>query len=196
MPVQRLERRRPRQARAKDKVDRILAAARALLAAEGAPAFNTNRLAAEAGVGVGSIYEYFPNKEAIVQRLIEDLSVEETDAILARFAELHDAPPGDAIRGVIATVFDLYRANTGLYRVLWALSDQPRTVGHRPGEQHIQREMHARLGPLVAGDLDLTIFTVFHLVESLSEQFAAQDRWPADRCVDEITKAVLLYLGL
>jgi len=195
-------RRQPRQARARDKVDRIVAAARAQLLAEGPDGFNTNRIAERAGVGIGSLYEYFPNKQAIVERLIEDLSASETDAILARFAELENTDAVVAIRAVIATVFELYRDNHGLYRMLWAMATHPREIGHRPGEREVKEHMRRRLAPLAGrlhiDDLDLTIFTVFHLVESLCEQFAAQgvERFGAERCTAEITAAALRYLGL
>lgn len=56
----------PRQARAKATVDAIGLAAARLLAREGYAAVTTNRVAEQAGVSVGSLYEYFPNKESIV----------------------------------------------------------------------------------------------------------------------------------
>jgi len=195
-------RRKPQQARSKDKVDRILAAARDLLAREGVDAFNTNRIAEQAGVGIGSLYEYFPNKQAIVTRLIDDLAESESDAILAGLAEVEDRPPLEAIEVGVELIVDLYRQNRPLYRALWALSSDPREVGHRPGEQLIMAEIRKRLAPLAEPlgirDLDLTCFTVFHVIESLAEQMAAQalDRWSPRACAAEIVAVVSRYLGL
>ncbi|MBP6013989.1 MAG: TetR/AcrR family transcriptional regulator [Alphaproteobacteria bacterium] len=62
----RLARRRPKQTRSRATQDLIFEAATQILEREGERAFNTNRLAERAGVSVGTIYQYFPNKEAIL----------------------------------------------------------------------------------------------------------------------------------
>ena len=56
----------PQQTRSRDKVARVLAAADRLLASHGAEALTTTRVAAAAGVSVGTLYQYFANKEAIL----------------------------------------------------------------------------------------------------------------------------------
>jgi AcrR family transcriptional regulator len=65
-------RKQPQQARSADLVAAILDAAVQVLAKEGAPRFTTARVAERAGVSVGSIYQYFPNKAAILFRLQSD----------------------------------------------------------------------------------------------------------------------------
>jgi AcrR family transcriptional regulator len=62
-------RKSPRQARSTQLVSDILEAAVRVLSREGARRFTTARVAEEAGVSVGSLYQYFPNKEAILFRL-------------------------------------------------------------------------------------------------------------------------------
>jgi AcrR family transcriptional regulator len=78
----------PTQARSRERLRRVLDAADAVLAREGSAAFTTTRIARVAGVPVGSVYRYFPDKGAIVQALavwywsdFEDLvaAVAETD---------------------------------------------------------------------------------------------------------------------
>jgi AcrR family transcriptional regulator len=64
-------RKSPSQARSAATVAVILEAATRVLAAESLRGFNTNRVAAVAGVSVGSLYQYFPNKDALVAALIE-----------------------------------------------------------------------------------------------------------------------------
>lgn len=59
-------RRRPKQQRAQATRDLIFEAAAQILEREGEAAFNTNRLAERAGVGVGTIYQYFSDKDAIL----------------------------------------------------------------------------------------------------------------------------------
>ncbi len=65
-------RKKPQQARSNDLVAAILEAALQVLAREGAPRFTTTRVAERAGVSVGSIYQYFPNKASILFRLQSD----------------------------------------------------------------------------------------------------------------------------
>ena len=65
-------RKSPQQARSNDLVAAILEAALQVLAKEGAQRFTTTRVAEKAGVSVGSIYQYFPNKASILFRLQAD----------------------------------------------------------------------------------------------------------------------------
>lgn len=64
-------RRRPRQARGQQRVAQILDAAEALFGEEGYAAATTNAIAARAGVPIGSIYQFFPHKEAILHAVAE-----------------------------------------------------------------------------------------------------------------------------
>jgi AcrR family transcriptional regulator len=64
--VQDFQRRTPRQARARMTVDSILEAAAQVLERAGPDGFNTNAVAERAGVSVGTLYQYFPDKDAIL----------------------------------------------------------------------------------------------------------------------------------
>lgn len=64
-------RKMPRQSRSRDTVEAILGAAARVLERESLEGFNTNRVAEMAGVSVGSVYQYFPNKDALMAALIE-----------------------------------------------------------------------------------------------------------------------------
>jgi len=64
--VQDSQRRMPRQARAQATVDSILEAAAQVLQRAGHDGFNTNAVAQRAGVSIGTLYQYFPGKDAIL----------------------------------------------------------------------------------------------------------------------------------
>src|SRR5262245_25374034 len=71
------QRRKPAQARARATIDTIFEATARIIEADGIRALNTNRIAERAGISVGTLYEYFPNKDAILiamarRRLAED----------------------------------------------------------------------------------------------------------------------------
>ena len=74
-------RKQPRQARAAVMVETILEAAARVLGDRSLAAFNTNRVAEVAGVSVGSVYQYFPNKSALVAALIERAQAALADAV-------------------------------------------------------------------------------------------------------------------
>ncbi len=93
-------RKKPRQARANDLVAAILQAAVQVLAAEGAQRFTTTRVAERAGVSVGSIYQYFPNKASILFRLQCD-EWRETTEMLKRTLEDTRHAPLDRLRRLV-----------------------------------------------------------------------------------------------
>jgi AcrR family transcriptional regulator len=63
-------RKSPRQARSTETVSVILEAAARILESDGLAGFNTNAVAARAGVSIGSLYQYYPNKEALIGALL------------------------------------------------------------------------------------------------------------------------------
>ena len=93
-------RKRPKQARSTDLVATILEAAAQVLAKEGAPRFTTARVAERAGVSVGSIYQYFPNKAAILFRLQSD-EWRSTSDLLRVILEDVQRSPFERLRGVV-----------------------------------------------------------------------------------------------
>jgi len=93
-------RKQPQQARSADLVAAILEAAVQVLAKEGAQRFTTARVAEKAGVSVGSIYQYFPNKAAILFRLQSD-EWRETTELLRGILEDTEKPPLERLRALV-----------------------------------------------------------------------------------------------
>jgi AcrR family transcriptional regulator len=90
-------RKQPKQARSAALVAAILDAAAQVLAKEGAQRFTTARVAERAGVSVGSLYQYFPNKAAILFRLQSD-EWRQTNALLCGILEDVQRPPLERLR--------------------------------------------------------------------------------------------------
>jgi AcrR family transcriptional regulator len=140
-------RRVPQQGRSREKVRRVLDAADALLAHEGAAALVTTRVAEEAGVAVGSVYSYFPDKEAIAEALALSYWSSVTDAI----AEVVEAdarePLADPVGGVLAAVAAGFRGSAG-FRALWF--SPLRTERIRDVTRPLRVEVGAQLERLLA----------------------------------------------
>ncbi len=90
-------RKQPKQARSAELVTAILDAAVQVLAKEGAQRFTTARVAEKAGVSVGSLYQYFPNKAAILFRLQSD-EWRETTEMTAAILGNTEKPPMERLR--------------------------------------------------------------------------------------------------
>jgi AcrR family transcriptional regulator len=97
-------RKRPRQARSTRLVRDILQAAVRVLKRNGARKFTTARVAEAAGVSVGSLYQYFPNKEAILFRLQTD-EWDQTTALLEGILANSSEPVPNRLRSMVAAFF-------------------------------------------------------------------------------------------
>ena len=93
-------RKQPQQARSTELVAAILEAAVQVLAKEGARRFTTARVTEKAGVSVGSVYQYFPNKAAILFRLQSD-EWRQTTGMLRAILEDVEQPPFERLRTLV-----------------------------------------------------------------------------------------------
>ncbi len=93
-------RKEPKQARSTELVSAILDAAVQVLAKEGAQRFTTAKVAERAGVSVGSLYQYFPNKAAILFRLQSD-EWQQTTELLRSILEDRQKPPLRRLRDLV-----------------------------------------------------------------------------------------------
>lgn len=93
-----LPRKTPRQQRSEATVAAILEAAAHILQVRGFKGYTTNAVAAHAGVSIGSLYQYFPNRDSVTRALIERRSEE----LLAAILQIAPATEGrDGIKNVI-----------------------------------------------------------------------------------------------
>jgi AcrR family transcriptional regulator len=86
-------RKKPSQQRSKATVEAVLSAAAHILEARGLAGFNTNAVAERAGVSIGSLYQYFPSKDAILVALMEQSLAVFSETL----AEAIDGAPGDSL---------------------------------------------------------------------------------------------------
>ena len=108
------------QARSRARVQRLIDAADEVLAADGAEALTTTRVAEAAGVSVGSLYQYLPDKGALVEA-VAGRYLAEFEALMAQLESEASASPSawaDPVGRLIDSFSQLYRERPG-YRALW-----------------------------------------------------------------------------
>lgn len=99
-------RKTPSQERSQATVQAILEAATRVLAKHSLAGFNTNRVAEVAGVSVGSLYQYFPNKDALVTALIEQTQRDLLDSVGRLVQELRDKDLDSKLMAMCQFVID------------------------------------------------------------------------------------------
>lgn len=192
------------QERSRLTVDALLEATARVLIKEGYDKASTNRIAEVAGVSIGSLYQYFPSKEALVAAVIDrhtqNIS-EVTRKALVRAAAL---PIEAAAREFVSVAIDGHRVNPKLHGVL---AEQIPRVGRlenieanvRDGYALVRGYLEAHRDEIDVADLDLAAFVVVTVVEALTH--AAVLRRPdiltdekARQFVDDVTRLVVRYL--
>ncbi|GGY26725.1 TetR/AcrR family transcriptional regulator [Paludibacterium paludis] len=165
-------RRVPRQARSRALVEAILEATARVLAERGYAGTNTNLVAERAGVSVGSVYQYFPNKDSLIAALHERHAAQMHAAMESALASAH---PRD-LRGYLAAIVHAWLAahliEPELHRVLekeFPFLDAP--AEQSPADQgiflRIRRLLEEHRREIVPDDLDLATWVVLHAMESL-----------------------------
>lgn len=193
-------RRQPKQRRARQTVEAVLDAVVRILKREGVEAVTTNRIAAVAGVSIGSVYQYFPDKRAIFVAL-HQRHIEEIDRMVESKLMEHAASPLDELMAaMVEAMVDAHAIDPLLYELL--LTEVP----HRAeGTQDFAVRLHGAFWLAIASrrhelktgrDLDQAVFVVTHMVEALSHG-AVLRRPPSlslEAAKKEAVRAVLAYL--
>lgn len=177
-------RKQPKQARSAELVATILEAAAQVLAQEGAQRFTTARVAEKAGVSVGSLYQYFPNKAAILFRLQSD-EWRQTTEMLCGILEDTRRPPLERLRilvhAFIRSECDEAETRMALSDAAGLYRDAPEAQEARAsGDRTIQVFMEEVLPDAseetrtVAGDL------ITSTLSAVGKQFSESPRTPSE----------------
>jgi AcrR family transcriptional regulator len=171
-------RKKPTQARSKATVDAILAAAAQVLEVKGYAGATTDRIAERAGVSVGSLYQYFPNKDALLVALAERHIDEGFALVRELLADALREPPtiGGLLRRFVDALFALHENEPRLHRVLFEEVPLPSSVRSelRRRENALASEVRALLEafPQVkVRDASVTAYILVHTVDALVHNF-------------------------
>lgn len=157
-----------------DIVEAIVDAAAEILAEGGYAALTTNHLAERAGVSIGSLYHYFPNKESIITALAKRMEEQAAKLLTAR---RHDTPKGvdkeQLVRSLSTTLVARELGSAATRRAL--LMDVPRRWVEAAGRER-EAVVHRLLAELLSeresvrdGDDELMAFVLAHAVRGVIE---------------------------
>ncbi|WP_315831016.1 TetR family transcriptional regulator [Bradyrhizobium prioriisuperbiae] len=177
-------RKQPQQARSADLVAAVLQAAVQVLAKEGAPRFTMARVAEKAGVSVGSLYQYFPNKAAILFRLQSD-EWRQTGDLLRSILEDGRRPPLERLR---ALVHAFIRSECDEAEVRVALDDAAPLYRDAPeaqeakasGDGIVQVFMREALPKAPDATRELAGDLIMTTLSAVGKQFSETPRTPAE----------------
>ncbi len=128
------------QKRSRVTVNALLEATARFLVREGFDKASTDRIAEVAGVSVGSLYQNFPGKEAIVAALIDRHDQQVMQAVRGELAEAAGLPLDQAVRKLVGVAVRAHRIDPTLHRVL---AEQIPRVGRLENVQTFNRENYA-----------------------------------------------------
>ncbi|MDB5975782.1 MAG: TetR/AcrR family transcriptional regulator [Nevskia sp.] len=123
------QRKEPVQARSRLTVKAIIEATAQVLVAIGYERATTDTIAARAGVSIGTLYQYFPNKESLVTALIKNHVDEIMRTVEAALTEAADAPLESALQGLIHAGVEAHRADPALHKVLFEQVPRNKLLG-------------------------------------------------------------------
>ena len=177
-------RKRPKQARSTELVAAILEAAAQVLAKEGAPRFTTARVAEKAGVSVGSLYQYFPNKAAILFRLQSD-EWRQTSDLLRGILEDVDRPPLERLRALVHAFIRSECDEAGMRVALNDAAplyrDAPEAHGARAaGDRAVAVFMQEALPAASEATRALAGDLITATLSAVGKQFSERSRTPAE----------------
>ena len=160
----------PKQERSQATVSAILIATTRILTEEGYDKFNTNRVAELAGVSVGSLYQYFPNKEALLYALGEHHANEMAQLAQHHLEGLGDRSILEVLQQIIKAVLAAYAVNPKLYRILHQQvprSEEMRKLDDARIEQMLYAFLALHREQLRPQNLDITVFIISRTIKAL-----------------------------
>lgn len=188
------------QARSQATVDALLRATARILVREGYDRASTNKIAALAGVSVGSLYQYFPSKEALVASLVREHIEQMTALVRAAAPRFAALSLEQAVREAVHLMVAAHAIDPRLHRVL--VEQVPR-IGGLELITGVEREvlgltlrlLESKRSEVVVTNLELAAFVVVNIIESLTH--AAVLSYPdllAGEFEQEVARAVIRYL--
>jgi len=189
-----LNRRKPTQARARATIESIFEATARIIDREGIAALNTNRIAERAGISIGTLYEYYPNKDAILIAMARRRLAEDESSVRQAISGLDD--DGSLVRNAIRAMIALHVHRPKVRRAIMAVH-----LANGLGSEHVKpvqeiaqviAERNAQL-PLSGASLFVVTRAVVGVVRAAFEE---RSQLPGtDQLEEELVRLVQAYLS-
>jgi AcrR family transcriptional regulator len=193
-------RKAPKQRRSKATVAAILEATARVLKEEGYERASTNRIAKVAGVSIGSLYQYFPSKEALVLALVQQHCEAMLELLTQSAAALSEAPLAVAVRSYVRSMLAAHAVDPVLHQVLVTEVlhlglDYVHSMEARARDivrAYLERRQHE----ILPRDLDVAAFVLVASVEATTHRAVLErpEYLRSPSLEDEICALVLRYL--
>lgn len=192
----------PKQDRAKVTVEAILAATAHILVRDGFDAASTNHIAEKAGVSIGSLYQYFPSKEAIVAALLQR-HVRQMLAVMQGGLERWMSHPLRRVtRAMVRAMIAAHAVEPELHRVF--MEEMPQ-IGRLEGSTELERRfeelaktyLERHREAIRPRNLEIAAFVVVQSVEALTHAAVLYrpEKLRSEEFLNEVTELVVRYLG-
>ena len=203
IPSRRLEPRKiPKQTRSQSTVEAILEAAAQVFERHGYAGGTTNRIAERAGTSIGSLYQYFPNKDAVLVALVHRHLAEGTAVLAPHIERLgRGARFDDVLPDIVEAMVAMHALAPGLHRVLFEETPLPPTLRAELDELEdrlvditadaLADDPHSR-----PGDPRVTARFVIATIEGLTHRLVLRPspEVTSETIAGEITEAVRAYV--
>jgi AcrR family transcriptional regulator len=189
--------RRPSQQRSRDRQEAILKIATARIAAVGSDALKMSEVASLAGISIGSLYQYFPDKSAIIRTLAERYNAESRICIGEAFASVRDA---ETLRRAYLDLVDQYYTmvlEEPVMRDIWSGMQADKVLmAYELEESRLSGELLAQAmirahGPAIARRAATTAFLVWQLGEAAVRLAISLDRASGNAVIEAFKRMTL-----
>jgi AcrR family transcriptional regulator len=195
-----ISRRQPRQPRSRQTVEALLGAVVRVLKKHGVEGITTNRIAETAGISIGSVYQYFPDKQAIF-KAIHARHVARINTVVERVLVEHKSSSlEEFVKALIEALINAHEVDVELHSVM-ALTVPGGGEGTRELEVLLRgafrRALTARFGEdKTPREMDRMLFVLPHIVEALAHGAAywRPPRLSMAAAKEEAVRAVVAYL--
>jgi AcrR family transcriptional regulator len=172
------QRRRPVRGGARETVRAIMTAAERLLRQGGFTHLTTNRVAEVAGASIGSLYQYFASKDALVAALVDRRIEEQMTLIARKLDELEGLPLERALEAFADELIQLYARRPEVDSLLLSLVGrverrEAMLAAERAAVDMLSSHLRARGARFARPDIDLAAFVMVHSLQAVVSAAAA-----------------------
>ena len=194
-------RRRPTQERSQSTVDAILTAGARVLVERGYAKTTTNHIARVAGVSIGSLYQYFGNKDELVLAIINRHAENILELLRSMTSDLADAPIAVAVNEFVSAMITAHSIDPKLHRIC---VEQVLNLGlehlltlRATAIELVRAYLTAKRNKIVVEDIDTAAYMLVVTVDSVIHSAFIGDAMPnLGRLNSELVSLILRYLGL